>query len=120
MKLREAIEKGDLTTPNAFSPEAKTEWINEVEGMVQTQVLLFASEEIITYNYLENAETELLVSEPHSKIYPSYLRAMMDFTNGDYTRYQNTMGIFNSQFREFMAWFATNYRPADTPGEVYV
>ncbi len=119
MTLTEAIKQADMTTPNAFLEETKTAWINEVEGMVQTRVLLFAPEEIITYNYEKDQNTQLLVSEPHSMIYPSYLRAMMDFTAGDYTRYQNTMAMFNQQFREFSAWFATVYRPADTHEEVY-
>lgn len=114
MKLKEAIEKADMTTPNAFSVESKTEWINEVEGMVQSQVLLFAPEEIITYTYPADADRKLLVAEPHSKIYPSYLRAMMDFTAGDYDRYRVTYEMFNTQFREYMAWFSRNYRPADT------
>lgn len=120
LTVLEAIQKADMTTPNAFSPEVKVEWLNEVEGMVQTQVLLFAPEEIITYEFDADTDTVLLVAEPHSKLYPSYLRAMMDFASGDYNRYQNTMAMFNQQFREFMCWFATIYRPADTHEEEYV
>lgn len=118
MTVIEAIEKANSTTPNAFSFETKLDWLNEVEGMVQTQILLLAPEEIITYTP-EDKDHELLVLEPHTSLYPAYIRAQMDFAASDWNRYQNTHEIFNSLFREFSAWFATIYRPADTHEEVY-
>ena len=45
---------------------------------------------------------------------------MIDFANGEYERYQNTYQLFDTFFKEFMRWYATNYRPADTHEEVYV
>lgn len=119
MTLSEVIAKVDEIKPNAFSNEAKTAWMNEAEGMVQTEVFLLAPEEIITYDYAKDKDTELLVQSPHDKLYPSYLTAMIDFANGEYNKYQNTMQMFNSHFGEFMRWFALNYRPADTHEEVY-
>lgn len=46
-------------------------------------------------------------------IYPAYLEARIDFANGEYERYQNTYQLFNSFFKEFMRWYATNYNPAE-------
>lgn len=120
MTLSDVLRKTDAMKPNAFSEETKTEWINECEGLVQTQVLLWAPEEIITYHYPDDAAKELLALAPHDKIYWAYLAAMIDFANGEYNKYQNTMQVFNSFFGEFMRWFAQNYRPADTHGEVYL
>ena len=120
MKLSEVIARVDEIKPNAFTNEAKTAWLNEVEGMVQTEVFLWATEQIIVYDYEKNKDTELLVQPPHDKLYWAYLTAMIDFANGEYNKYQNTMQMFNSFFSEFMRWFATNYRPADTHEEVYV
>lgn len=118
--LKSVIDYVDEIKPNAFSNEAKTKWLNECEGLVQTEVLLFASEEIITYHYDADKDKELLAQPPHDKIYWAYLTAMIDFANGEYNKYQNTMQMFNSFFGEFMRWFALNYRPADTHEEVYV
>lgn len=119
MTIKKVIEFVDEIKPNAFSNEAKTAWLNECEGLVQTEVLLWASEEIITYDYAADKDKELLVHAPHDKLYWAYLAAMIDFANGEYDRYQNTMQVFNAYFGEFMRWFARNYRPADTHGEVY-
>lgn len=118
--LSGVIQMVDDIKPNAFSNETKTAWINEVEGMVQTQVLLWASEQILTYTYEDDQDKQLLVSPPHDKLYWTYLAAMIDFANGEYNKYQNTMQLFNSCFGEFVRWFAANYRPADTHGEVYL
>lgn len=112
--LKSVIDMVDEIKPNAFSNEAKTQWLNECEGLVQTEVLLFASEEIITYHYDADKDKELLAQPPHDKIYWAYLTAMIDFANGEYNKYQNTMQVFNSFFSEFMRWFALNYHPADT------
>lgn len=119
MTVSEVLNMVDDIKPNAFSDDAKVAWLNEVEGMVQTEVFLWAPEEIITYTCEENKDTPLLVEPPHDKLYWPYLSAMIDFANGEYNKYQNTMQLFNSSFKEFMRWFATHYRPADTHEEVY-
>ena len=118
--LKGVIDYVDEIKPNAFSNAAKTQWINECEGLVQTEVLLRASEEILAYSYDADQNKTLLTAPPHDKIYWAYLTAMIDFANGEYNKYQNTMQMFNSFFGEFMRWFALNYRPADTHEEVYV
>lgn len=119
MTLSQVIQTVDEVKPNAFSSETKTTWLNEVEGMVQTQVLLWAQEEIISYAYDTDKDVELLVKSPHDKLYPAYLEARIDYANGEYNKYQNTMQMFNEFFGEFMRWFTLTYRPADTHGEVY-
>lgn len=117
MTLREVIERVDEIKPNAFSEDTKTMWVNECEGMVQTEVLLFASEDIVVYNYAEHKDAELLVKPPHDKLYWAYLSAMIDFANGEYNKYQNAMQLFNAHFNEFMGWYARTYRPADAHEE---
>lgn len=120
MTLEDVLAWVDSIKPNAFSDNEKTNWVNEVEGMVQTDVFLWAPEEIIVYDYETDKDKELLAQPPHDKIYGAYLTAMIDFANGEYNKYQNTMQMFNAHFGEFMRWFATVYRPADTHPEVYV
>ena len=115
--LKSVIEYVDEIKPNAFSNEAKTQWVNECEGLVQTEVLLLADTELISYSYNTDKDKELLVKHPHVKIYWAYLTAMIDFANGEYNKYQNTMQMFNAFFGEYMRWFALWYHPADTHGE---
>ena len=52
MTLAEIIAQVDEIKPNAFSNEAKTIWINEIEGKIQTDVFLMAVEDVIQYSYV--------------------------------------------------------------------
>jgi len=117
--LKSVIEYVDSVKPNAFTNAVKTAWVNECEGLVQTEVLLRAIDEVEEYTWAEDQDTELLVRPPHDKLYRAYLTAMVDFANGEYNRYANTMEMFNAHFGEFQRWFAHVYRPADTHGDVY-
>lgn len=191
MTPKQVFDYVDEIKPNAFSNATKTIWLNEVEGMVMTEVFLWPKREVFEYvwsasvttpitfpdehtvgvadadvrkmfrpggkvsltgsgaytgNTLTNAviqdvtedglvfaetfsatgDTEvstavsydgstaqLLVGPPHSKIYGQYLIAAIDYANGEYDKYQNTMQMFNAFWGEYMRWYARNYRPAD-------
>lgn len=119
MRVRDAIALADELKPNAFSSAAKVLWLSEVEGMVQTSVFQLAPEEVISYTWERDADTELLVLPPHDKLYVEYLAARIDYANGEYDKYANTMQMFNAFWAEFVAWFANTYRPADTHGASY-
>ena len=82
--LKGVIAAVDEIKPNAFSDAAKTEWLNECEGLVQTEVMLLDIAECITYD--AQTDAELLVRPPHDKLYRAYLIAMIDFANGEYNR----------------------------------
>ena len=113
MTINEVITAVDNIKPHSFAPETLTMWINEIEGMVQTDVMLIAHQDIITYSYPENKDTALLVKPPHSKIYVYYLASMIDFANNDYDKYTNTMDIFNKFYSDYMRWYALSIDPAN-------
>lgn len=113
MKLKDVISRVDGMKPNAFSNEVKVGWVNELENMVQTEIFLLAPEEMVEYTWEKNAESELLVKTPYSKLYWIYLSAMIDFTHGEYKKYEKTMELFNTWLMEYQSWYARNFRPAD-------
>lgn len=113
MKLKDVISRVDGMKPNAFSNEVKTGWVNELENMVQTEIFLLAPDEMVEYTWEENAESELLIRAPYSKLYWIYLCAMIDFTHGEYDKYSQTMQMFNAWLQEYQIWYARTFRPAD-------
>lgn len=116
MKISELMAFVDAVKPNAFPTSAKVAWLNEVEGMVWTEVMLLSPLEFKPYIYDESTgegDSDLLVAPPHSKLYNVYLSAMIDFYNGEYDKYQNGITLFNAHYNEFMSWYALHYRPAD-------
>ena len=112
MTINQVIQAVDGMKPHSFSEDVLTMWINELEGMVQTDIFLIAHQDIVTYTYEKNKDSELLVKAPHSKIYVYYLCAMIDFANNDYDKYDNTMNLFNKFFADFMRWYALTVNPA--------
>ena len=106
MKLKQLIRYVDGIRDNAFSDEIKTVWLNEVEGLVQTEILLMDPVDVVTYSWPQDQETELMVQAPHDKLYWPYLVAKIDFANGEYNRYQNAMEMFNEHYGEYMRWCA--------------
>lgn len=113
MKIKDVIAYVDRVKPNAFDKSDKIYWLNEVEGLVQTEVFLRGEDELIEYGADTDLDIELLVRSPHDKIYRTYLAAMIDFANGEYSRYENTITQFRTFFSDFVIWFADRYRPAD-------
>ena len=111
--LKGVIELVDDIKPNAFSDAVKTQWLNECEGVIQTEVMLLDVAACISYSYERDKDAVLLVQPPHDKVYWTYLVAMIDFANGEYNRYQDTVQMYNAFFGEYMRWYARTYRPAD-------
>lgn len=68
--------------------------------------------EVSTELTFDGSTSELLVEPPHSKLYAEYLMARIDYANGEYDKYQNSMQMFNAFWGEFMRWFARTYCPA--------
>lgn len=111
MTIRELLDYIDDVRPNAFTETQKLRWINELEARIQRDV--FLSAELWQYRLPEDEGTELLLNPPHDAIYRHWVEAIIDYENGEYSKYQNTMQMFNAQWSSFVAWFAETYRPAD-------
>lgn len=102
----------DSIKPNVFSDAAKLQWINEVESHIWTEVMLNAPLEYSAITE-DTMDGNLLAPAPHSEVYWPYLCALIDFANGDYDRYANTLELYNLRMRRYMRWYADKYRPAD-------
>lgn len=113
-KIKEVIDRVDENKPNAFSEKTKLQWLAALDGKVAVDVFLMDIVEArsLAYTYPNDIETELLVSFPHEDIYDLWLQARIDFENGEYDKYQNTMEMFNSCYSSFIRWFADTYEPA--------
>lgn len=113
MKVKELLSFVDKIVPHSFPEEVQIRWINEVEGRVQTEVLLLSDEDLTAYSWPEHQETELFAKFPYDDIYWTYLAAMVAHANGEFGEYNNHITLFNERFLRFSAWYAGRYRPAD-------
>ena len=87
MKISECIQMIDELRPNAYGDDQKVRWLSSLDGKIQALVLHTPADEMAHYSFPEDSERELLAKHPHDGIYPLYLAAMIDFADGEYSKY---------------------------------
>lgn len=107
MKVRQAIElaRGLKQIDQVNYPDLlMLQFLNECEGKLQTEFLHIA--DVDCQRYTEgDMDMDLIVGPPHDKLYYAYLCAMIDFTNGEYAKYNNSIIVANAFMAEWAAWF---------------
>lgn len=112
--IKEIIQRVDDVKPNCFPESIKLRWISLLDGKVAEGVYLLDALEArsLTYQYPEDLQHEPLIDFPYDDLYDLWLQAKIDFENGEYSKYQNTMEMFNSHYYDFVRWMAETYDPA--------
>lgn len=110
MTVGEVIRQTDQLKPNAFSLGQKAQWLADVEGQIWTEVLLQSAGD---WDGVMHSGRRLLLPGLWRRLYDAYLAAMIDLGNGEYTKYANSMNLYNGWLQEFAAWYAQSFRPAD-------
>lgn len=87
MKLKQAIDRADNLRPNAFTYEQKTDFINELEHMVQADVMLVPPKDIISHIYkaewhqqVKFADDRTLLVDADLKLLPYSLINLSELT----------------------------------------
>ncbi len=116
--IRQIIARVDDVKINAFNEETKTAWIAELDGKIALDVMLMSIEDAqrLQYAYPTDLESEPMVKFPHDSLYDLWLGAKIDFANGEYNKYQNSMEMFNAHYGNYVRWFAQFYEPAQGYG----
>lgn len=106
------IERG-----NVMDPELAIFLLSELDGMIQSDIMLLGPEEIVSY---ENQEQELILRKPHDGIYVSFLVAMIRQVQEEFEGYNNAQGIVNEKLETFREWYVAHYDPAETASREYM
>ena len=112
--IAEVIEQVDVLKPNQFTDGQKIRWLSECDCMVFNEVIAQhegAPDDFTGYDLSIDRDTVLLVRPPHDIMYRQYLMAQIDLANQEYTRYNNTSGLFNTMYQDFRAWYTRNHMP---------
>ena len=85
------------------------DWLNQVEGQILHEIFLLALSEITPY---ATTPTEALAAPyPYDGIYLLWMEAQVDFANGEYERYTNTMQRYNVAWNDLARHIAKCIRP---------
>lgn len=116
LTIQKIIDLVDATKPNAYTETEKIEWISQLDGTVFEEVIKThenqeAQEQFKGYTAETPKDTKLLVDFPYDDMYRHWLYAQIDYSNGEYDKYQNDMIMFNSAFLQFTAFYNSRHMP---------
>ena len=111
MTIENILDAVDALKPNAYTDAQKTSWLSRCEGQIQTECYLMPVEDVLVYDYTTDSGVTPLVPPPYDKLYESYICAMIDYSQGEYGKYANTMAMFNSDLSAFNRWLVRLYEP---------
>lgn len=113
MTISEAISRIDDLKSNTYSREEKIRWLSAVDAMVSGQILAACQEGVTFEGYTPAAPdtAALLVPEPYDDLYLHWLSAQMDLYNGEYTRFNNSMALFQARFRDYENCYRREHMP---------
>ncbi len=117
MTLGKLLNWMDAACPSAYTQEQKAAWVSDLEAVIWTQIFLQPMGLWRPYTPEEDGRTRLLLPEGWRRIYTAWLGAMIDFANGEYNRYENSMSLYNGYIAELGAWYADAFAPAQNPAQ---
>ena len=107
MKLREAIDRFDLTYPNPLEIGVKRRILSEFDGRLYSELLVHyegAPQVFSGYGEDTPPDTPLLVEYPFEDLYLKLLCAENDAVCGDIARYNNAAAAFNAAYNGYAAF----------------
>ena len=99
MKIRDVLDYVIELQEPAFSEAVLLRWLNQVEAEIQPEVLLLAVDGIVQYSAEDlkaEANTELIVPAPFSKLYEDYLLWRIALGQGEAERANNLETIYHN------------------------
>lgn len=115
MKIIEAITKIDSVKPNNYTTENKIAWLSTLDGMIKEEIIDTheGGKSVVFNGYDANTpnDTELLVPAPYDDMYVRWLEAQIDYANGEYGRYSNSMTMYNASYVNFERHYNRNHMP---------
>ena len=115
MTISEAIRRVDTMKPNSYSSEDKIAWLSKLDGAVKAEIIDTHEdgEDIVFNGYDESTpkDTELLICAPYDDIYLHWLESRIDYYNGEYGRYNNTVTTYNSAYSAYERFYNRAHMP---------
>lgn len=115
MTLMEAISRVDSIKPNRYTQVEKIKWLSTLDGIVKAEIIdtHVGSESIEFKGYDDVADlmSVLLVPAPYDEIYIRWLEAQIDYANGEYGKYNNSITMYNTAFSAYERYYNRLNKP---------
>ena len=115
MTIIEMITDVDAMKPNGYDQIYKIQWLSHLDGRIKNEIIdIHEGGEDVTFNGY-NAETpldtELIVPHPYDDVYRYWLEAQIDYANGEYAKYNNSMSMFNEAYSAYNRYYHKHHMP---------
>ena len=118
MTINEAITRLRDIKPNQYADDVLVGWLSEVEAKIYLENIVWhddaEQEHPLPYQPEEDKNTVLRIPEPYSNVYIRYMEAQIDYYNGEYIRYANSMTMYNVALSEYADWYNRCHMPRQT------
>ena len=115
MTIIEAINNLDSLKHNTYSQSDKVAWLSRLDSMVKRLIIdTHECGEDVTFTGYDDAtdlETELLVPAPYDEMYLRWMEAQIDYSNGEYNKYNNAILMFNTAFEAYKNYYNRTHMP---------
>jgi hypothetical protein len=115
MTIMGAINHLDAVKPNGYSQVEKIRWLSQLDGVVKTEIIdTHVGGENITfkgYDELTPLTEELLVPHPYDEVYIRWLEAQIDYANGEFGKYRNSMTMYNTALEAYEKYYNRTHKP---------
>ena len=115
MTIMGAINQVDSVKPNVYSQDEKVKWLSTLDGMVKAEII-DTHEGANNVSFREYDETtpltqSLLIHHPYDNVYIKWLEAQIDYANGEYGNYNNSITLFNTAYLAYEKYYNRTHKP---------
>lgn len=115
MTLMDAIYRIDILKPNSYSQEEKIKWLSALDGTIKAEIIDTheGGEEVVFNGYNENTAltTKMLVPHPYDELYIRWLETQIDYANGEYGKYNNSVTMYNKAYLAYENYYNRTHLP---------
>ncbi len=115
MTIIEAINKIDSLKPNSYTQSDKIRWLSDLDGKIKIEIIDTheGGENVVFNGYDANTllETNLIAPAPYDDVYIKWLESQIDYTNGEYQKYNNSATAYNTAYLAFERYYNRRNKP---------
>lgn len=115
MTIIEAINEIDALKQNTYTQLDKVKWLSRLDWIVKNEIIdTHEGAEGITFNgYTDDTDvgTELLIQSPYDEVYIRWMEMQIDYANGEYNKYNNSMQMFQSAYSSYYNYYNRTHMP---------
>jgi hypothetical protein len=91
------------------------EWLSRLDSAVKLQIIDTheGAKDITFTGYDSNTPltTVLLVPAPYDEVYLRWMEAQIDYHNGEYDKFNNSIIMYNTAFDEYQKYYTRSHMP---------